>query len=138
MRMIRLLGSVTMLLACLSCAVSFGQTVPPNAVPLVTQVSPPSLPPTSTAPGNGTITLTILGANFPSAAVVNLTGPGNFTLHPSSISVIAIGSKITAQFTNAVVASPATLFVTVTNPGGTPSTTSNAFYLPETPTEPSV
>ena len=138
MRMIRLLGSVTMLLACLSCAVSFGQTVPPNAVPLVTQVSPPSLPPTSTAPGNGTITLTILGANFPSAAVVNLTGPGNFTLHPSSISVNASGSKITAQFTNAVVASPATLFVTVTNPGGTPSTTSNAYYLPETPTEPSV
>jgi len=86
MRMIRLLGSVPVLLACLSSSVSFGQTAPSNAVPLVTQVSPPSLPPTSTAPGNGNFTLTILGANFPSTAVVNLTGPGNFTIHPSRTS----------------------------------------------------
>jgi hypothetical protein len=48
------------------------------------------------------------------------------------------GSQITAQFTNAVVASPVTLFVTVTNPSGTPPSTSNAIYLPETPAEPSV
>jgi hypothetical protein len=138
MRMIRLLGSVTVLLMCLSGSVSFGQTAPSNGVPLVTQVSPPSLPPTSTTPGNGNFTLTILGANFPGTAVVNLTGPGNFTLHPSSTSVNSSGSQITAHFTNAVVASPATLFVTVTNPSGTPPTTSNAFYLPETPAEPSV
>ncbi|HKV61895.1 MAG TPA: Ig-like domain repeat protein [Candidatus Acidoferrum sp.] len=138
MRMIRLLGSVSALLACLSGSVSFGQAVPPNAVPLITEVTPPSLPPTATAPGNGNFTLTILGANFPSTVVVNLTGPGNFTLHPSSTSVSATGSQITAHFTNAVVASPATLFVTVTNPGGSPPSTSNAFYLPETPAEPSV
>ncbi len=138
MRMIRLLGSVTTLLACLSASLSFGQTAPSNAVPLITQVSPPSLSPATTAPGNGNFTLTILGANFPSTAVVNLTGPGDLTLHPSSTSVNTSGSQITAQFTNAVAASPATLFVTVTNPVGTPPSTSNAIYLPETPAEPSV
>jgi hypothetical protein len=138
MRMIRLLGSVTALLTWLSGSVSFAQTAPSNAVPLITQVSPASLPPATTAPGNGNFTLTILGANFPSAAVVNLTGPGNFTLHPSSTLVNTSGSQITAQFSNAVVGSPATLFVTVTNPNGTPPSTSNAFYLPETQAEPSV
>jgi len=138
MRIIRLLGGVTTLLACLSGSVSFGQTAPPSGVPFIIQVSPPSLPPTTTAPGNGSFTLTILGANFPSTAIVNLTGPGNLTLHPSSTSVNASGSQITAQFTNAILASPATLFVTVTNPGGSPPSTSNAFYLPETPAQPSV
>ena len=138
MRMIRLLGSVTALLMLLSGSVSFGQTAPSTAVPLITQVSPPSLPPATTAPGNGNFTLTILGANFQATAVLNLTGPGNFTLHPSSTSVNTSGSQITAHFTNAVVASPATLFVTVTNPNGTPPSTSNALYLPETPAQPSV
>src|SRR5271169_6555894 len=92
MRMIRLLGSVTALLLCLSASLAFGQTAPSNAVPLINQVSPPSLSPAATAPGNGNFTLTLLGANFPSTAVVNLTGPGNFTLHPSSTSVNTSGS----------------------------------------------
>jgi hypothetical protein len=138
MWILRMLGTVAALLILLSCTASFAQTPPPNGVPFITQVAPPSLPPTTTAPGNGNFTLTILGANFPSNAVVNLIGPGNYTLHPSSTSVNASGTQITAQFTNAVVASPATLFVTVTNPAGIPPSTSNEYYLPETPAEPSV
>jgi hypothetical protein len=68
MRMIRLLGSVTTLLVCLSASLSFGQTAPSNAVPLITQVIAAEFAPATTAPGNGNFTLTILGANFPSAA----------------------------------------------------------------------
>jgi hypothetical protein len=138
MRMIRLLGSVTAFVACLSGSVCFGQTVPPSAVPFITQVSPPSLPPTSTAPGNVNFTLTILGANFPSTAVVNLAASPTYILHPAVTTVNSTGSQITAQFTNAVLGSPGTFAVTVTNPGGTPPSTSNPFYLPYTPSEPSV
>jgi hypothetical protein len=138
MRMIRLFGSVTALVACLSGSVCFGQTVPPNAVPLITQVSPPSLPPASPAPGNVNFTLTILGANFPSTGVVNLAASPTYILHPAVTTVNSTGSQITAQFTNTVLGSPGTFAVTVTNPGGTPPSTSNPFYLPYTPTEPSV
>ena len=138
MRMIRLLGSVAIFVLLLSGSASFGQTAPANAVPLISQVVPPSLPPASTAPGNGYFTLTILGANFPSNAVVNLTGPNNFPTHPSSTSVNSIGTQIVAQFVNTILPTPATLIVTVTNPNGTPPSTSNAFYLPETPAAPTV
>jgi hypothetical protein len=90
------------------------------------------LPAGTTAPGNGNFTLTITGANFAPNAVVNLTGPGNFTVHPSSTSVNARGSQIVAQFTNAIQPTPTTLVVSVTNPMATPPATSNPYYLPET------
>lgn len=115
-----------------------GQTQQTNAVPFISEVTPPSLPPASASPGNGTITLTILGANFPANAVVNLVEPGNYTVHPQSTVVNASGSQIVAQFSSAVLPSPATMVVTVTNPNiGTPSI-SNSFYLPVTPSTQSV
>ncbi len=138
MRVIRLLGSVTVLLAWFSSAVSFGQTAHSNAVPLITQVAPPGLPAPTLSPSENNFTLTILGGNFPSNAVVNLITPVNSTLHPSSISVNSGGSQIIAQFTNTLLGSPGTFTVTVTNPSGTPPSTSNPFYLPYTPAASSV
>ena len=138
MRMIRLLGSVTVLLAFLWGAVSFGQTVPPNAIPLITQVSPPSLPPGTVPSNQSNFTLTIIGANFTPNAIVNLAASSSYILHPSVATVNPAGSRITAQFTNTVLGSPATFTVTVTNPGGTPPSTSNPFYLPYTPATSSV
>ncbi len=138
MRMIKFLGSVVVFLLLLSVAVSLAQTVPPNAIPFISQVSPPSLPVTTTAPGNGNFTLTVLGANFQANSVVNLSFPGGSPVHPSTSTVNPTGSQITATFTNALLPTPATLVVTVTNPAGTPPSTSNAFYLPETPAESSV
>jgi hypothetical protein len=136
--MIRLLGSVTVLLACLSSAISFAQTVPPNAIPLITQVSPPSLPPGTAPSSESNFTLTILGANFTPNAIVNLAASPTYILRPSVTTVNPSGSRITAQFSNSVLGSPATYVVTVTNPAGTPPLTSNAFYLPATPVAPGV
>jgi hypothetical protein len=132
MRMIRLLGSVIVLLACLSGTVSIGQTVPPNAIPLITQVSPPSLPPGAIPSSQSNFTLTILGATFTPNAIVNLAASPTYILHPSVTTVNPSGSRITAQFTNTVLGSPGTFAVTVTNPSGTPPSTSNPFYLPYT------
>jgi hypothetical protein len=108
-----------------------------NAVPFISEVTPPSLPVTGNS-GSGSATLTILGANFPQNAVVNLTFPGSATVHPASTSVNSSGSLITAQFTGNVPLAPAVLEVTVTNPNGTAPTTSNIFYLPQTPATSSV
>jgi len=96
---------------------------------------PPSLPPAPTVANNGNFTLTVLGANFPANAVVNLRGPGGLTVHPSSPTVSPSGSQIVAQFANALSSSPGTYVVTVTNPSSvSPSntSTSNSFYLPVT------
>jgi hypothetical protein len=138
MRVIRLLGSVIVLLACLSGTVSSGQTVPPNAIPLITQVSPPSLPPGTIPSSQSSFTLTILGANFTPNAIVNLAASPTYILHPSVTTVNPSGSRITAQFTNTVLGSPGTFAVTVTNPSGTPPSTSNPFYLPYTPATSSI
>jgi hypothetical protein len=100
-------------------------------------VTPPSLPVTGNS-GPGSATLTILGANFPQNAVVNLIFPGGTAVHPASTVVNSTGSVITAQFTGNVPLAPSVLEVTVTNPNGTAPTTSNVFYLPQTPTTPSV
>jgi hypothetical protein len=138
MRMIRLLGSVATVFTCLSGALSFGQTVPPNATPLITQVSPPSLPSGTVPSSQSNFTLTILGANFTPNVTVNLAASPGYILHPSATTVNPSGSRITAQFTNTVLGSPRTFAVTVTNPSGTPPSTSNPFYLPYTLAEPSV
>jgi len=108
-----------------------------NGVPFISEVTPPSLPVTGNS-GPGSATLTILGANFPQNAVVNLTFPGSTAVHPASTTVNSTGSVITAQFTGNVPLAPSVLEVTVTNPNGTAPTTSNIFYLPQTPTTPSV
>lgn len=138
MRSSRLLATLSVLALLLCGSIGLGQTVPVTAVPFIIQVSPPSLPPTATAPGNGNFTLTVLGANFQANSVVNLSFPGGTAVHPSSTAVNAGGSQIVAQFTNAILPTPATLLVTVTNPAGTPPSTSNAYYLPETPAQASL
>jgi hypothetical protein len=138
MRISRYLGSVSVLALLLSCSAALAQTVPPTAVPFITEVTPPSLPP-GTVPSNpNNFTLTILGANFTPNAVVNLAVMPTYVLHPSVTTVNPSGSSITAQFTNVNIGSPATFAVTVTNPTGTPPSTSNIYYLPFTPAQPSV
>jgi len=134
--MIRLLAGVTASLIWLSAPSTIAQTVPLNGVPLITEVTPPSISPATTDPRLGIITLTILGANFPQNAIVNLTGvsnsgaPGNSVWHPSSTTVNLSGTKIVAQFTNANLLMPSIAVVTVTNPNGPQPVVSNPFYLP--------
>jgi hypothetical protein len=137
-RISRYLGSVGVLALLLPCSVALAQTVPATAVPFITEVTPPSLPPGTSPSNQSSFTLTILGTNFTPNAVVNLAVSPTYILHPSATTVNASGSKITAQFSYVVLGSPATFTVTVTNPAGTPPSTSNPYYLPYTPAEPSV
>lgn len=138
MRISRYLGSVGVLALLLPCSVALAQTMPATAVPFITEVTPPSLPPGTSPSNQSSFTLTILGANFTPNTVVNLAVTQTYILHPSLTTVNASGSKITAQFSYVVLGSPATFTVTVTNPAGTPPSTSNPYYLPYTPAEPSV
>jgi Big-like domain-containing protein/VCBS repeat protein len=138
MRITRYLGSVGVLAALLYCSVAHAQSVPSTAVPFITQVSPPSLSP-GTIPSNpSNFTLTIIGTNFTPNVIVNLAASPTYIMHSSATTVNPAGSQITAQFTNTILGSPGTFTVTVTNPSGTPPSTSNAFYLPYTPSQPSV
>jgi hypothetical protein len=138
MRIIRYLGSVSVLATLLYCSAAHAQSVPATAVPFIAQVSPPSLSP-GTIPSNpSNFTLTIIGANFTPNVIVNLAASPTYILHPSATTVNPAGSQITAQFTNTILGSPGTFTVTVTNPSETPPSTSNAFYLPYTPSQPSV
>lgn len=140
MRLGKTLASVSFILVCIFAMQFFGaqpglaQGVPANAVPFISQVTPPGLL-ISNAPG--TFTLTILGANFTPNDVVNLSLVGSgFVIHPVTTTVNAAGSQITAVFNGSPV-SPGTFAVTVTNPT-TPSRTSNTVYLPNTPSQPGV
>ncbi|HET9804391.1 MAG TPA: Ig-like domain repeat protein, partial [Candidatus Acidoferrum sp.] len=115
---------------CLSCAVfTEAQQQPTNAVPFVSGITPPSLALTSNG-GFGSATLTITGANFPQNAVVKLSFETN-AIQPTSTTVNAAGSQITAQFSGNVPQSPLTFNVTVTNPNGPVPTVSNVVYLPQ-------
>jgi hypothetical protein len=138
MRISRYLGSVSVLALLLSCSAALAQTVPATAVPFITEVTPPSLPPGANLSNPSNFTLTIRGANFTPNAVVNLAVMSIYILHPSLTTVNPSGSSITAQFTNAIIGSPATFAITVSNPTGTPPLTSNTYYLPYTSAEPSV
>ncbi|HEY6269889.1 MAG TPA: Ig-like domain repeat protein [Candidatus Acidoferrum sp.] len=138
MRIIRYLGSVGVLATLLYCSVAYAQSVPAMAVPFITQVSPPSLSPGTNPSNLSNFTLSITGANFTPNVIVNLAASPTYILHPSATTVNPAGSQITAQFTNTILGSPGTFTVTVTNPSGTPPSTSNAFYLPYTPSQPSV
>ena len=138
MRTARLLATASVLTLLLCGSIALAQTVPATAVPFITQVTPPSLPPGADLSTPSNFTLTILGANFTPNAVVNLTANLNYVLHPSITTVNASGSQITAQFFNAFPGSPSTLAVTVTNPTGAIPSTSNTYYLPFTPPQPTV
>src|SRR5260221_477425 len=114
-------ASVLTLLLCGSAAPA--QPAPATAVPFITQVSPPSLPPTATAPGNGNFTLTILGANFQSNSVVNLSFPGGTPVPASSTTVNAGGLQIASRPTKPNSSTPRRPFVTVAKPNDSrPST----------------
>jgi hypothetical protein len=111
---------------------SFGETPYPNAVPQISQVTPPSLAPAPTSSQIVQFSLTIVGANFPSNAVVKLTVPGGPSIYAASSSVNGTGTQIVAQF-NTTLPRPAVYAVTVANAVNNATRVSNVFYLPVTP-----
>ena len=138
MRMTRYFLSASVLTLLLCGSIALGQTVPATAVPYITEVTPPSLPPGTNPSTPSNFTLTIIGANFTPNDTVNLASSPSYILHPSITTVNTAGSQITAQFSNTVLGSPATFSVTVTNPSGNPPSTSNTYYLSYTPPQPGV
>ena len=104
----------TVLVALIALTVACGYSAkmtPPAAgsVPKIVTFAPPS----ATA-GSGAFTLTVNGNNFASKAVVNFNGAPQ-----TSNTAFVSGSQLTVAVPASAVASPATITVTVTNPGTT-------------------
>ena len=132
MRTARLLRGLSIVSLLFCAADDFGQTPPPSAVPLITEVTPPSLAPAPTSTQIVQFSLTIVGANFPSNPVVKLTVPQGPSIYAASASVNATGTQIVANF-NTTLPRPAVYWVTVANAVNNPTRVSNIFDLPVTP-----
>lgn len=141
MRTSKLLRRLSILSLFFCAAAGFGQTPPPTPVPLITQVVPPSLSP---AIQGSSFTLTIVGANFAPGDLVELTAPVGGSNPPTAIAfnptVNATGTKMVANFSNVFLPIPGTLTVRVTKRDytGAPLLASNPYYLPVTPSNPTV
>jgi hypothetical protein len=114
-------------LVCLGCGYSAPKSMPaqPGVMPAIAQ-----LVPNTANSGDPQFTLTVNGSNFATNAVINWNGAKQTTMRVT-------GSQLTTTIPASAVASPATVSVTVTNPGtagsvgvygggGTASETSNA------------
>jgi Bacterial Ig-like domain (group 3)/FG-GAP-like repeat len=132
MRTGKLLRGLSILSLLFCAAADFGQTPPPSAVPLITEVTPPSLTPAPTSTQIVQFSLTIVGANFPSNPVVKLAVPQGPSIYAASASVNATGTQIVANF-NTTLPRPAVYWVTVANAVNNPTRVSNIFDLPVTP-----
>ncbi|HKW32657.1 MAG TPA: Ig-like domain repeat protein [Candidatus Acidoferrum sp.] len=132
MRTGKLLRGLSILGLLFCAAPDFGQT--PSPVPLITQVSPPSLSPANLTPGSNNFTLTILGANFGPNESVGLSSAfgSAWVFNPP---VNATGTQMVASFTNVSFPVVGTVTVTVvkTQVTGGILVESNAYYLPVTP-----
>jgi len=138
MRTGKLLRGLSILSLFFLAAADFGQAPPPSPVPLISQVTPPSLSPASLTPGSNSFTLTILGANFAPGESVTLFGPGGATAIAPNPTVNATGTQMVANFANVSLPVPGTLTVTVTKRLNTGAVleSSNPYYLPVTPSAP--
>lgn len=132
MRTSRLLRGLSILCLTLWGGSSFSQTQPPYAVPLISQVTPASIAPSSNPNLIVQFTLTIVGANFPANAVVKLTVPEGPSTTAASVTVNSAGTQINAFF-NTTLPRAAVYSVTVSNASNNPAEVSNVFYLPITP-----
>jgi uncharacterized protein YdgA (DUF945 family) len=116
-----------LMLVCLGCGYSAPKAMAPQpgVMPAVAQ-----LVPNTANSGAPQFTLTVNGSNFATNAVINWNGSQQTTMRMT-------GGQLTTTIPAAAVASPATVSVTVTNPGtagsggiygggGTASETSNA------------
>ncbi len=115
-------------LVCLGCGYSApkSRSPPPGVMPAVAQ-----LVPNTANSGDPQFTLTVNGSNFATNAVINWNGAKQTTTRVT-------GGQLTATIPATAIASPATVPVSVTNPGtpgsggiygsggGTASETSNA------------
>ncbi|HEY6769883.1 MAG TPA: IPT/TIG domain-containing protein [Candidatus Sulfotelmatobacter sp.] len=101
-----LLGFVALPLA---CGYSSHASMPPQpgVMPAIT-----ALAPNSESAGSGDFTLTVNGSNFSTKSVVNWNGAAHTTSFVSA-------NQLTAGIAAADIATPATVSVTVTNPGTT-------------------
>jgi hypothetical protein len=81
--------------------------LPPCTTPTIT----PPLSPSSKAAGSGGFTLTVNGTNFASGAVVSFNGTAEATM-------VVSATQVTATINAADIATPGTVTVTVSNPGG--------------------
>jgi hypothetical protein len=96
-------------LLAMTLACGYSSKSSPPVAGVMPAIAPP-LVPSNTNSGGGDFILTVNGSNFNPDAVVNWNGAAVVTTHVS-------GAQLTATIPAAKIASPATVPVTVTNPG---------------------
>jgi hypothetical protein len=91
----------------LACGYSSHATTPPQpgVMPAITELAPDNV-----NSGSGALTLTVNGSDFSTKSMVNWNGTAQTTTYVSA-------GQLTAAIAASDVASPATVSVTVTNPG---------------------
>jgi len=95
--------------------ISNAPQAPPNPVPIISWISPPS-----TAPAGPGLTLTVVGSGFVAGSIVQLNGAELSTTFLSA-------DQLTAAISATVIASEGTAFVTVLNPGPGGGVSNTAF-----------
>jgi hypothetical protein len=102
-----LLVAIAITLACGYGSKNYNTTSAAGAVPAISQLSPDS-----TDAGSSAFALTVNGSNFGSKAMVNWNGVGQNTTYVS-------GNQLVISIPAAMIAAPATVQITVTNPATT-------------------
>lgn len=111
MKIVSAISILLLIALTLACGYSKKAAAPPTAgnVPAIEQLSPDS-----TTAGSPSFVMTVNGTKFSGKAVVNWNGT-------ALTSTVISANQLTATVPAAMIASPATVQVTVTNPG-TPGT----------------
>jgi hypothetical protein len=121
MKIVQILVTAVLLAAGMACGYSHSTTpAAPGTMPNITQ-----LVPDNALHGATGVTLTVMGANFTSAATINWNGKA------LKMNAGASGSQLTAAIPDTDLSNTGTAAVTVTNPG-TPGGVYGGGTLPET------
>jgi hypothetical protein len=108
MKTIQILLLAGLITSGLACGYSSKTATPPQpgAMPAITQLSPPSM-----NSGSAAFTLTVNGSNFAAKATVNWNGT------PQTNTAVVSGNQLTVMIPASAIATPATVTISVTNPG---------------------
>ena len=108
---------------CVCPTLVFSQAPPPNPVPLINWLTPPSMP-----PGGSDVTVAVYGSGFVSSSIVRWNGLDRATTFVNA-------NEITAVFSSSDTAANGTASVTVVNPAPGGGVSNTAFFSVTDPTQ---
>src|SRR6202035_4172027 len=119
----RFIWTVAVIATCLCPTLAFGQNPPPNPVPLINWLTPPSAP-----PGGSDVTAAVYGAGFVPSSIVRWNGLDRVT-------TFANANELTAVFSSSDTAVNGTASVTVFNPAAGGGISNTVYFSVTNPTQ---